>query len=63
MEEGRQFLSPEEIHELLFQMMCAFADSCDAHGIRYYLCGGTLLGGRTPGLTLTLVGKKNRIRT
>lgn len=37
-------ISTEEIHELLFTMMSRFADFCDAHGIRYYLSGGTLLG-------------------
>ncbi len=37
-------LTQEEIHDRLFSMLCAFADYCDAHRIRYYLCGGTLLG-------------------
>lgn len=37
-------LSMEEIHESLFEMLCAFADYCGAHGIRYFLISGTLLG-------------------
>lgn len=44
MSEEMRLLSDEGVHELLFQMMCAVADFCDANGIRYYLCGGTLLG-------------------
>lgn len=39
-----QILSDREIQDVLFGLMCSFADYCDAHGIRYYLCGGTLLG-------------------
>lgn len=37
-------LSLDELHKVLFDMLSCFADYCDAHGIRYYLCGGTLLG-------------------
>ena len=37
-------LTQEEVQDRLYRMLCAFADWCDAHGIRYYLSGGTLLG-------------------
>lgn len=37
-------LSHKEIQEVEFHILCRFADYCDGHGIRYYLCGGTLLG-------------------
>ena len=37
-------LSLEEIHSVLLDMMKKFAAYCDAHGLRYYLVGGTLLG-------------------
>ncbi len=37
-------LTQAEVHDRLFNMLCAFADYCDAHDIRYYLCSGTLLG-------------------
>lgn len=33
-----------EIKDSLFQLLCAFADYCDENGLRYFLCGGTLLG-------------------
>lgn len=36
--------SISQVHGVLFKMMCGFADYCEAHGIRYYLVGGTLLG-------------------
>lgn len=42
-EENRE-LSQAEVKELLYQILRSFADYCDAHGIRYRLCGGTLLG-------------------
>ncbi len=42
--DNRVLLSPEEIHTELFGMLCAFADYCEAHDLRYYLVGGTLLG-------------------
>ena len=37
-------LNNEEIKERVFTILCDFADFCDENGIRYYLCGGTLLG-------------------
>ncbi len=37
-------LSRQEIQKELFAMLCAFADFCEAHRLRYYLVGGTLLG-------------------
>lgn len=37
-------LTRAEVQDRLFSMLCAFADYCDTHGIRYYLCSGTLLG-------------------
>ena len=37
-------LVPEEIKQRLFEILCFFADYCDQNGLRYYLCGGTLLG-------------------
>lgn len=41
---GRTPLSLDEIHEELLAMMKQFAAYCDAHELRYYLVGGTLLG-------------------
>lgn len=40
---GRE-LTQTEVQGKLFSMLSAFADYCDAHGIRYYLCSATLLG-------------------
>lgn len=37
-------LTLHEIQDVLYRMLCVFADYCDVHGIRYYLVGGTLLG-------------------
>lgn len=37
-------LTRAEVQKRLFSMLCAFADYCDANGVRYYLCSGTLLG-------------------
>lgn len=36
--------SPQEVHELLTQMLEVFASYCEKHDLRYYLVGGTLLG-------------------
>lgn len=43
-EEAGKKLTRKEITDRLFKMLCAFADYCDNHRIRYYLCSGTLLG-------------------
>lgn len=32
------------VKNYLFELLCDFADYCDQNGLRYYLCGGTLLG-------------------
>ena len=40
---GRQ-LDREEIHAALLEILDALVDFCDRNGLRYYLCGGTLLG-------------------
>ena len=37
-------LEPDEIKGRLFSILSDFADYCDANGLRYYLCYGTLLG-------------------
>lgn len=37
-------LSDKEIKKSIFEILSAFADYCDEHELRYYLCGGTLLG-------------------
>lgn len=37
-------LSENEIKQNIFEILSAFAEYCDEHGLRYYLCGGTLLG-------------------
>ena len=37
-------LENTEIKERLFRILSDFADYCDANGLRYYLCYGTLLG-------------------
>ena len=37
-------LSSKEIKEAIFTILSDFADYCDKNGLRYYLCGGTLLG-------------------
>lgn len=34
----------DEKKQLLFQLLCVLADFCDKHNLKYYLCGGTLLG-------------------
>lgn len=40
----KRLLSQKEIQGRLLSMMKIFASYCDAHGLRYYLVGGTLLG-------------------
>lgn len=37
-------LTQYEIKENIFEILSAYADYCDKHGLRYYICGGTLLG-------------------
>ncbi len=37
-------LTKEQLHQELFDMLCKYVDFCEAHGLRYYLVGGTLLG-------------------
>lgn len=37
-------LSSEGIKENIFNILICFSEYCDRHGIRYFLCGGTLLG-------------------
>lgn len=37
-------LSLDEIHEKETYMLKLVSELCDKHGIRYYICGGTLLG-------------------
>ena len=37
-------LTTSEVKETVFQILCAFADFCDANSLSYYLCAGTLLG-------------------
>ena len=40
----RKLLTLEDIHEREKTMVYMFHDLCKQHGLRYYLCGGTLLG-------------------
>ena len=44
MPDDMRILTRAEIQDRLFDILCVFADYCDAHDIRYYLSGGTLLG-------------------
>lgn len=37
-------LTNTEIKKIIFEILCVFAQFCDENGLRYYLCGGTLLG-------------------
>lgn len=37
-------LEQKEIQEMLLQMLLSFSKYCEAHELRYYLVGGTLLG-------------------
>lgn len=37
-------LTLEELQDLEYNILCEVADLCEKHGIRYGLCGGTLLG-------------------
>ena len=37
-------LSLDKLQDELYVMLCDLADYCEAHGIRYFLIGGTLLG-------------------
>ena len=34
----------KELQECEFEMLVKFRDYCDKHNLRYYLCGGTLIG-------------------
>ena len=42
--EQNNYLTPEEIKEALLELLLKFDDFCTAHGLRYSLVGGTLLG-------------------
>lgn len=42
--ENRVFLELDQIHEIEFQMLKRFAKVCEENNLRYFLCGGTLLG-------------------
>ena len=37
-------LDLKEIQRIEYDILCVFADICEKHGLRYGLCGGTLLG-------------------
>lgn len=37
-------LDNNEIKNIIFEILCVFSEFCDEHDLRYYLCGGTLLG-------------------
>lgn len=39
-----RLLSLDEIKSLELQMLSIFSEFCEAYGLTYYLCGGTLLG-------------------
>ncbi len=40
----RKLLTLEDIHTREKKMLFLFHDLCMEQGLRYYLCGGTLLG-------------------
>lgn len=40
----REIVNLTELKEILTEELLAFARYCDEKGLRYYLCGGTLLG-------------------
>ena len=40
----RQVTDVREWQDRLYALMCQFGDYCAAHGLRYQLFGGTLLG-------------------
>ena len=42
--QSKVFLELDEIHKIEFQMLQKFAKVCEENNLRYYLCGGTLLG-------------------
>ena len=37
-------LNGMEIKQCVFDILCSFSEFCDKNDLRYYLCGGTLLG-------------------
>ncbi|EEA90814.1 LicD family protein [Collinsella stercoris] len=43
-DDGRVYLSLEEVHEELLKLLLLFDDFCKVHGLRYSLDSGTLLG-------------------
>ncbi len=42
--EGVRYIDQEEMKNIELQLLKYFRDTCDRLGLRYYLCGGTLLG-------------------
>lgn len=42
--EDKVFLELDEIHKIEFEMLKKFSKVCEDNNLRYYLCGGTLLG-------------------
>ncbi|MCM1499963.1 MAG: LicD family protein [Clostridium sp.] len=41
---GVRYISQSEMKEIELQLLIHFRNECDRMGLRYYLCGGTLLG-------------------
>jgi lipopolysaccharide cholinephosphotransferase len=41
---GRAGLALQDIQRSSFEALLFFRDFCERHGLRYYICGGTLLG-------------------
>ena len=44
MDEEKEYLNIEEIHEVFLELLKEITEICNEHGIRYDLCGGTMLG-------------------
>lgn len=42
--EEENLMTLREMQERELKMFCLFRQLCEEHGLRYYLCGGTLLG-------------------
>lgn len=43
-DQGRRKIELEELQHIEFEILKCFRDFCDKNGLRYYLCGGTLIG-------------------
>ena len=43
-DQRKRKMELQELQQIEFEILKSFRDFCDKNGLRYYLCGGTLIG-------------------